>query len=148
MGRTTLAFSRELLHFEAPKCFSRYVDDAFVIWKHGREKLRDFLNHLNSRHSNITFTMEIEEEGHFPFLDADGTLSHSVYRKPTHTDLYLNDSSHHHSAQLRSVLSKLTHRAYAISDEESLPGEIKHLRSTFLQNGYRLINRALKSKAE
>jgi hypothetical protein len=48
--------------------------------------------------------MEIEEKGHLPFLDIDvyrkmdGSLGHKVYRKPTHTNLYLHQSSHHHPA--------------------------------------------------
>ena len=47
----------------------------------------DFLNHLNGIHNNIQFTMEIEEEGHLPFLDidiytkTDGSLGHKVCRK-------------------------------------------------------------------
>jgi len=42
-----------------PACWYRYVDDNFVIWPHGKEKLTDFLNHLNGIHNNIQFTMEI-----------------------------------------------------------------------------------------
>lgn len=54
---------------------------------------------------NISFTMEEEKNGKLPFLDVlfskkpDGTLQHSVYRKPTHMDLNLNTCSFHHSAQ-------------------------------------------------
>ena len=76
-----------------PACWYRYVDDTFVIWPQGQEKLMDFLNHLNGMHNNINFTMEIEEEGYLPFLDInvyrkrDGSLGHKVYRKPTHTNL-------------------------------------------------------------
>ena len=82
----------------------RYVDDTFTIWPHGQEKLTDFLNHLNGINNNIQFTMEIEAEGHLPFLDVniykkkDGSLGHQVYLKPTHTNLYLNQKSHHHPA--------------------------------------------------
>ena len=89
-------------------CWYRYVDDTFAIWPHGRERLTEFLDHLNGLHSNIKFTMEIEEEGHLPFLDVDiykrtdGSLGHKVYRKPTHTNLYLNQLSHHHPANNQS----------------------------------------------
>jgi len=58
-----------------PSCWYRYVDDTFVIWPHGKEKLMDFLKHLNGIHNNIQFTMEMEREGHLPFLDID------IYRK-------------------------------------------------------------------
>ncbi|XP_023702295.1 uncharacterized protein LOC111861724, partial [Cryptotermes secundus] len=53
------------------RCWFRYVDDTFVIWPHGPDKLKDFLNHLNSIHHCIQFTMETENEGHLPFLDID-----------------------------------------------------------------------------
>ena len=55
--------------------------------------------------TDCLFTMEKEEDGHLPFLDIniyrkpDGSLGHKVYRKPTHTNLYLNQNSHHHPAK-------------------------------------------------
>ncbi|KAJ4447063.1 hypothetical protein ANN_09052 [Periplaneta americana] len=122
--------------------FYRYVDDTLVVWPHGEEKLQEFQEYLNNIHPNIQFTKEVEKDGCFPFLDilisrkSDGTLGHRVYRKPTHTDLYLNGHSHHHPAQKRTVLSTLLHRARGISDKESLPSEICHLRKTFLQNNF------------
>ncbi|XP_046387256.1 uncharacterized protein LOC124156642 [Ischnura elegans] len=88
-----------------PKHFFGYVDDTFIVWPHGSESLTDFLAHMNSVHPNIKFTMETEKDNRLPFLDilieqrADGSRGHSVYRKPTHTDLYLNGRSHHHPAQ-------------------------------------------------
>ena len=51
-----------------PKFFFRYVDDTFIVWPHGRDTLDQFLGHMNSRHPNITFTMEIEKDGRLPFL--------------------------------------------------------------------------------
>jgi len=52
-----------------------------------------------------------KEEGHLPFLDidiyrkTDGSLGHKVYRKSTHTNLYLHQNSHHHPTNKQSVLS-------------------------------------------
>jgi hypothetical protein len=78
------------------------VEDTFVIWPHGPDKLNDFLIHLNSIHQCIQFTMQIERKGHLPFLDTDIYRRHirrlsgyRVYHKPTHTNLYLNTGSHH-----------------------------------------------------
>jgi hypothetical protein len=109
-----------------PTCWYRYVDDTFVIWPHGKVSLTNFVEHLNGLHKNIQFTMEIEENGHLPFLDIDiyrkrdGSLGHKVYRKPTHTNLYLHQLSHHHPASKHSVLSSLIHRAHALCDQDSL----------------------------
>jgi hypothetical protein len=78
-----------------PRCWFRYVDDTFVFWQHGPDKLKDFLHHLNSIDQSIQFTMETESESYLPFLDLDiyrrpdGSLGHKVYRNPTHTNLYL-----------------------------------------------------------
>ncbi|XP_046400913.1 uncharacterized protein LOC124167151 [Ischnura elegans] len=125
-----------------PRYFFRYVDDTFVIWQHGRNTLDDFLSHMNQQHPNIKFTMEEENNNCIPFLDIliqrkpDGTLGHSVYRKPTHTNLYLNGRSHHHPSQKQGVLTTLIHRAKIVADAENLPAEIKHLKTTFKRNGY------------
>jgi len=66
----------------------------------------------------------------------DGSLGHRVYRKPTHTNLYLHQKSHHHPANKQSVLSSLIHRAIAIYDQESLAPELTFLTHDFKQNGY------------
>jgi retron-type reverse transcriptase len=52
-----------------PVCWYRYVDDTFVIWPHSQDRLQDFLNHLNGLQKKIQFIMEIEKDGHLPFLD-------------------------------------------------------------------------------
>jgi len=38
-----------------PVCWYRYVDDTFVIWPHGQEKLTEFLKHLSRLHNNIVY---------------------------------------------------------------------------------------------
>lgn len=65
-----------------PKYWFRFVDDTFVIWKHGRPALDAFLSHLNNISPHIQFTMEIESNKYLPFLDVfvtrllDGSLTH------------------------------------------------------------------------
>ncbi|XP_011862457.1 PREDICTED: uncharacterized protein LOC105559054 [Vollenhovia emeryi] len=135
-----------------PSKWFRYVDDTVVIWNHGRETLPHFLTFINSQHPNIQFTMETEQNSQIPFLDVlvrrneDGTLSHNVYRKPTHTDRYLHANSHHHPAQKNSVISSLVHRALSISKPAALNGELNHLHRTLTRNGYssRNINLTIK----
>ena len=81
-----------------PVYWFRYVDDIFIIWPHGQEKLEEFLNHISGLHNKIQFTMEKEEEGHLPFLDidiyrkVDGSLGHNVQggSNMTGTDLCVN----------------------------------------------------------
>jgi hypothetical protein len=57
----------DLAHHK-PICWFRYVDDIFVIWPHEPDKLKDFLNHVNSTHECIQFTMEAESEATSPSL--------------------------------------------------------------------------------
>ena len=78
--------------------WKRYVDDVccFVM----EDDVNDLFVHLNSIEPSIQFTCEIEKDCHLPYLDTllkhklDGTISTRVYRKPTHTESYLDFSSH------------------------------------------------------
>jgi hypothetical protein len=85
-----------------PEFWITLIDDTFVIWAHGREKIEKIVYHLNNYSEHIKFTMDIEVDGSLPFLDVhvtkkpDGSLGNQVYRKKTHTEQYLHAMSHHH----------------------------------------------------
>ncbi|XP_075923264.1 uncharacterized protein LOC142924610 [Petromyzon marinus] len=125
-----------------PTLWKRYVDDTFVIWPHGQPALDQFRDHINSIHPAIRFSMEVEKDGKLPFLDVlikrrhDGSMSHSVYRKATHTDAYLKPDSHHHPSQKNSLIKTLYHRAQCISDQEHITSELKHVHQALRANGY------------
>ena len=83
-----------------PRFWCRFVDDTFVI--HKEVYKQDFLQHINSVDPAIKSTVEDnKEDGSIPFLvttvkpEENGGLSITVYRKPTHTDQYLQWDSHH-----------------------------------------------------
>ncbi|XP_018577017.1 uncharacterized protein LOC108915468 [Anoplophora glabripennis] len=126
-----------------PKCWFRCVDDTFIIWPHERNTVADFLDHINGIHPDIQFTMAVEKNAALPFLDVlverkpDGTLGHRVYRKPTHTDRYLNAQSHHHPAQKQGIINTFIHRARIISEPRHLAEELEHLRTALRGNGYK-----------
>ena len=125
-----------------PRLWQRYVDDTFVICKEIHKQ--DFLQHINSVNPVILFTVENNKEDcAIPFLDnivkpeADGTLSITVYRKPNHTDQYLQWDSHHHFSAKFSVIHTLTHRAQTVcSHPELLHKEKAHLRKALTQCKY------------
>lgn len=77
--------------------YKLYVDDTFLIWAHGMEKLHDFVPFLNGLHENIKFTMELEQWELFGDImivrKQDGILGCNMYRQPTNTNLYLNNLS-------------------------------------------------------
>ncbi len=109
-----------------PKFWDRYVDDTHTVVKDNQ--LEELHTHLNSVDSNIQFTVEEPgPDGGIPFLDTycmileDGSFKTRVYRKPTHTDLYLNWNSHHPLSAKISVVNTLFYRAEVVcSDEDTL----------------------------
>ena len=90
---------------------ARYVDDTFTILD--RDRVDSFLQHLNSQQPTIRFTMKTENDNKIAFLDAsvsrepDGSLTTSVYRKPTYTDRYLAYDSHHPQSVKRGIVKGL-----------------------------------------
>ena len=104
-----------------PPCFwRRFVDDTFTIIYVAHR--RSFLDH-----DHIQFTSEDSRpDSSMPFLDIliipnqDGSLSTTVYRKPTHTDLYLQWDSHHTVSAKYSVVGILHHRAEPICSSPHL----------------------------
>ena len=87
-----------------PSLWVHYVDDTFVIWLHGHDKLENFHSHLNSLRKSIQFTIEREQNNQLPFLDVLVTkagihMTTSIHRITTHTDQYLHYESYHHASK-------------------------------------------------
>ena len=95
-----------------PSLWKRYVDDTLTIIK--KDDKDTFLDHINSIDPNIRFTSkDPKDDGSISFLDIliipeeDGKLNTIVYRKPTHTDMYLHWDSHHNIPSKYSVVGTL-----------------------------------------
>ena len=108
-----------------PRIWKRYMDDTFVVIDYARKK--KFLEHINNMDPPIQFTTEnAKPDGSISFLDTivmpqlDNSLLTSVYRKPTHTDLYLQCNSHHHLSAKCSVINTLKHRAKTFCSNQQL----------------------------
>ena len=120
----------------------RYVDDTFVIKKENHKQ--NFLEHINSVDLVIKFTVQDNKEDcAIPALDTnvktepDGGLSITVYRKPTHTDQYLQWDSQHHLSAKYSVINTLTHRVKTVCNKpELLQKEMDHLRKALIHCKY------------
>ena len=85
--------------------WKRQVDDIFFVWKGSKEELELFVWLLNGVEYRVQFTLEVEKEGFLPFLDvglmkAVGKLVTRIYRKPTHTQQYINWNSNHQKNML------------------------------------------------
>ncbi|XP_072041173.1 uncharacterized protein [Amphiura filiformis] len=124
-----------------PRVWLRFVDDTFVILN--RSELDGFFEHINSVDDNIKFTQELCKDNTLAFLDclisvqSDGTLTSKVYRKPTHTDHYLQFGSHHPLVHKLGVIRTLQYRADTIiSDSEQVPEEKDHIKTALNNCGY------------
>ena len=122
-----------------PKIWKRHVDDSFCII--GKDNVSAFHDTLNSIDTNISFTIETECNGKISFLDTlvscrNGVIVVDVYRKPTHTDRYLDFDSHHNSQHKISTASTLLHRALNLpNSSEGKNRELNYVHSALETNG-------------
>ena len=101
-----------------PKFFRRYVDDVFLLFDN-RDQVKKFLRYMNSRHRNIRFTYEEEQNDTLAFLDIKITRSPegfttSVYRKKTFSGVYLNFGSFLPVEYKKGLIATLLHRTDVI----------------------------------
>ena len=90
-----------------PYLWLRFIDDIFMIWTAGPEKLKVFVDYLNNLHSTIKFTCS-HSPSNIPFLDVmvlvkDGSIETDLYTKPTDKHQYLLVSSCHPQHTKRAI---------------------------------------------
>ena len=118
----------------------RYVDDTITAVRH--DEIDAFHYHLNEQNTDIQFTREVEENGKLPFLDClvsrdDNSLRTTVYRKTTHTDRLLDESSFNPTSHKATTIRTLTRRAQLICNStDSLSDENNCLDGVFSKNNY------------
>ncbi|XP_072037197.1 uncharacterized protein [Amphiura filiformis] len=124
-----------------PRLWLRFVDDTLVVLE--RSELENFFHHINDIDENIKFTQELCKDSSLAFLDClitvkgDGSLSSKLYRKPTHTDHYLQFVSHHPLIHKLGVIRTLQYRADTIiSETEQVPEEKDHIEKSLKNCGY------------
>ncbi len=128
-----------------PLWWKRWVDDIFArITKRDFERLSNIVDFLNSLHESIQFTVETESSGALPFLEVkvsatsrrNGNYETSVYRKPTHTNQYVQWDSAHPPSQKIGIFRTLLTRAKRICSPANYNSEKSNLIEIFAQNGY------------
>ena len=119
----------------------RYVDDVYAIME--KTEVEPFHVYLNTISTSIKFTKELKKSGQLAFFDIsvqqmeDESLATSVYRKPTHTDRYLQYLSHHPVNQNVSVARTLFSRAIRItSNNEKKIEEFHQITKALKNNGF------------
>ena len=101
-----------------PVLYRRYVDDTFCLFKE-HAHIDSFLQHINSFHPNIKFTVEVEKDNSLPFLDVSilknrDSFSTSLYRKSTFTGLYADFASLIPNKYKINLINVLIYRAFHI----------------------------------
>ena len=85
----------------------RYIDDVFLVWLHGEEKLRDFINFLNGAHDSIKFTAEWSSDRvnvlDVQVIKQDNKLVTDLFAKPTDTHQLLHRTSCHPSHTKKGI---------------------------------------------
>ena len=118
----------------------RYVDDVFAVIPNTVD-VDNFLSKLNCLVPSIKFKIEKENNNSLPFLDLLVIRNHhkpsfKIYRKPTHSNMYIHAySSHSENIKLGTIVS-LFLRAYRICDHQFIGQEINFIFDTFYQLGY------------
>ena len=118
----------------------RYVDNTITALHD--DDIDQVHNHVNSRNCDIQFTKEIEEKGSLPFVDClvkrdSDELRTTVYRKPTHTDRLLDESSYNPPSHSVTTIKTSTRRAQLICDSpDALRNDDEELQHVFRKNNY------------
>ena len=125
-----------------PTVYKRYVDDIFVTFE-TQVQLKNFVDYMNSRHPNIKFTFELEQNDTFSFLDIkisrdqSNSFSTSVFRKPTFSGVFTNFSSYMPKTYKLGLVYTLIFRCFNLcSSYENFHKEISELKEIFKKNGY------------
>ena len=125
----------------APVFYARYVDDIFVLLR-SRDHIERLATYLSSKHPNINFTFEVEEDNRLAFLDVNvyrdsDKFSSSVHRKDTFSGVFTNYEAFIPDIYKEGLVSTLLYRAYMINSSFlSLHDEVEKLKKIFKNNGY------------
>ena len=126
---------------DKPWVWWRYIDDIFLIWQHGEEKLRDFITFLNGAHDSKKFTAEWSTE-RVNFLDVqvikqDDNLITDLFTKPTDTHLLLHRASCHPNHTKKGIPYSQALRIRRIcSEEQFFVNRVADLKTWLLARGY------------
>ena len=95
-----------------PNVYYRYINDIFLIWARGIDKLNHFFHTASNTHPNITFTYEASSA--LPFMDMLSKIKNNTniytfaYCKPTDRHSYLHYKSNHPIHVKHSIIFSVT----------------------------------------
>ena len=157
LANAFLCHYEKLWHDSCPPEFKtvvyrRYVDDIFVLFK-SKDHLLLFAKYMSTRHKNLKFTFDFEQNNSFSFLDVKITRGSngfftSVFRKVTFSGVFTNFDSFIFESYKTGLIFTLLFRSFTIcSDMQSFHLEVEQLRQIFKCNNYpvALIDQCIKT---
>ena len=125
-----------------PWIWWRYIDDIFLIWQHGEDRLWEFIDVLNQAHHSIKFTAEWSGKA-VSFLDVrvvkEGKkIITDMFTKPTDTHQLLHHSSCYPSHTKRGIPYSQALRIRRIcSEDQFFDKRVGELRGWLFNRGYK-----------
>ena len=131
--------------------YRRYVDDIFVLLR-SPDHCENIKDYLASKHRNIRFTCEKEQNNSMPVLDVlitrtSNGFTTSVYHKPTFSGVYTNFNSFISEEYKVGLISTLLFRTFTVvSDYSKFHSEVSHLKEMLKKNAFpiKLIDSCIK----
>lgn len=120
----------------------RYVDDILISFYGTNRQLTSFSEYINSIHPNIKFTIESENNNSINFLDLtirriDNKLDFSIYHKPSHTDITINNKSYHPFQHKIAAYNSMVFRLINVPmSKENFTKELNIIKQTAINNGF------------
>jgi hypothetical protein len=120
----------------------QYVDDIYRLFDIPKTIIIEFHSRINKWHKNLHFTIEFESNNSLAFLKVLVTpdknqLITSLYRKPSHTGLYLLWDTCQNRRYKIGLIKTLAVRIHRIcSTKEIIDKEINLLKETLQMNAY------------
>ena len=124
-----------------PEFCRRYIDDILVLFS-SPDQAGKFREHLSSKHPNIKFSKEKEEDGCLPFLDIsifreNDKFATNVYRKKTYSVVSTNFKSFIPETYKIGFIKSLLFWCFSLcSDFIKFHHEIDKLKSILYKNSY------------
>lgn len=125
-----------------PRVWVRYVDDVFAIFDLSVCSVSDFVSQINSKHSSIKFTYEMEKDNCLPFLDVlcirnKLSIEFDIYRKPTNNNRYILSDSNHCFKHKMAAFNCMINRAIKIPlTSKRFHNEIYYIKNIAKFNGF------------
>ncbi|XP_040189948.1 extracellular calcium-sensing receptor-like [Rana temporaria] len=119
-----------------------YIDNVFMFWAGSKEDLVLFLEGLQTNHYNLKFTYNVSQK-RITFLDVElyidenGLLCSTLYRKPTAGNSLLHATSSHPKSLINSIpYSQYLRLRQNCSHEEDYRREAAQLYGRLKERGY------------